>query len=390
VGLWSHAKHVIRDQSGGVEPIAVGLERNPGAIVELGAENPPDVPLYMLRVGLRAGFGGTPARIPVYRYRNPAPHPLLKEVYHCEVAGKRLEAANVHALRAKVTAQLDAIAPARSLPLCYFRAPRFDYSLPIHEERGRLVCPVLAGPKIRAEALSAIREPVLRHMRTAGYLGAAEDAEVRVVRPSDLRLVPPAAVIRSLDDPGLWLPAVEGFSEGGPVVGLLSHVSELRRTERRRRGPAGPEVPPSGPDVTALLRYIGHELSVRGYLADPWSLYATEVRPEIWARTEELTDPTSLRLDCHLDPDGDRLQAPILHTAAGEAVAALRERAVTVFLAGDHDALTRSMGGYLVEAGFLRSAEDLRAEVVRPAPAEALDPDTIWTDSEPNQEVEAT
>jgi hypothetical protein len=148
-------------------------------------------------------------------------------------------------------------------------------------------------------------------------------------------------------------------------------------------------VPPSGPDVIVLLRYIGHELSVRGHLVDPWALYASEVRPEIWARAQEITDPTALRLECHLE-GGGRLEAPVLHTAAGEAVAALQERRVTVFLAGDQDALARSVGRYLVDCGFLRNADDLRVEAVREAPAEALDPDTIWTQSETNQEVEAT
>lgn len=388
MGFWGWARRVVADQTGGVEPVAVALERNPGAIVELGAENPPDVPLYLLRVGLETGFGTAPARIPVYRYENPARHPVLKEIYHCEVAGKRLEAANIHALRAKVATQLEVVAPARALPRCYFRARRFDYALPVYEQRGELVCPVLAGPKIRAEGLSALREPVVRHMRTAGYLEPGEEPEVLVVRPSDLRLVPPAAVVFSLDDPGLWLPAVEGFSAQGPVVGLLAHVSELRRSERRRRGPAAPDLPPAAPDVSALLRYIGHELGIRGHAPDPAAIYAADVRPEIWARTEELTEPRGTVLACHLDAGG-RLEVPLLATAAGEVVAAIREERIAVFLAADDDALARSVGRYLVARGFLRTAEDLRPEPLRAAPAERLDPDSI-SNSETDQEVTRT
>ena len=89
----------------------IDIERNPGAVVELGAENPPDVPLYVLRVGVRGGFGRTRAGLPVYRRENPSPHPMLKEIYQCEVAGKVLEAANIYALRAKVQRQLEVIAP---------------------------------------------------------------------------------------------------------------------------------------------------------------------------------------------------------------------------------------------------------------------------------------
>jgi len=369
---------VIGDQTGGVEPVRVDLERNPGAVVELGAENPPDVPIYLLRVGISGGFGGARAGLPVFRHENPSPHPILKEIYRCEVAGKVLEAANVYALRDKVQRQLEVIAPARSLPLCYFRAPRFDYSLPVYEEGSRLVCPVLTGPKIKAQDLAGLREPLIRWLRSAGYLAEDEEPEILVVRPSDLRLTSPAAMIRSLDDAALWLPTVEGASPAGPVVGLLTHPAELHAEERRRRGASPADAPPSAPDVTGLLRYIGHEMAVRGRLLDPWALYACEVRPEIWARTEELTDETPRRLACHLE-GGEGLEVPIRHTAAGESVAALQDRGITVFLAGDADALASSVARYLVELGFLRHPGDMRIESALRRPAESLDPDTIWT-----------
>src|SRR5918994_626821 len=379
--LWRFIKHVVMDQTGGMEPVHVGLERNPGAVVELGAENPPDVPFYILRVGIDGGFGGTRAGLPVLRQENPSPHPILKEIYRCEVAGKVLEAANVYALRDKVERQLEVIAPARSLPLCYFRAPRFDYSLPVYQEGSRLVCPVLTGPKIKAHDLAGVREPVVRWLRSAGYLMPGEEPEILVVRPSDIRLVPPAGVIRCLDDLALWLPTVEGASQEGPVIGLLSHPAELRAEERRRRGAPPADAPPSAPDVAGLLRYIGHEMAVRGRLLNPWALYASEVRPETWARTEELTDPTTQRLACHME-GGEGLEVPIRHTAAGEVVAGLHERGIAVFLAGDADALASSVARYLVEIGFLRHTGDMRVETAVEPPAESLDPDAIWTHTE--------
>jgi hypothetical protein len=378
LSLWSWTKRVATSETGGEpDPVPIGLERNPDATIELGAANPPDVHLYMLRIGMRSGFGQTEAGLPVYRRVNPSPHPILKEIYFCEVAGKTLEAANVFALRAKVQTTLEAIAPAHSLPLCYFRAARFDYSLPVYEEGSRLVCPVLTGPSIKGRELAELRDPVTRWLQSAGYLAAGEEPEVEVVRPSDLRLVPPAALIRSLDDPSVWMPTVEGSSPGGPVVGLLAHPAVLHVPQRRVAG-SDEAPPPSAPDVAGLLRYLGGELAVRGHVVNPWTLYASGVRPEIWARSEEVTDATPRRLQCYIEGEAE-LRLPIRHTAAGEVCVALQEHGITVFLGGDDEALAAVVGRYLAEAGFLRHADDLRLEREERPPAESLDPDAIWT-----------
>lgn len=375
--LWSWIRRVATDTGGGFEPIPVEIERNPTAVVELGAENPPDVHLYLLRVGMRSGFGQTEAGLPVYRRVNPSPHPILKEIYFCEVVGQTLEAANIFSLRSKVQQTLETIAPARTLPLCYFIAPRFDYSVPVYEEGSHLVCPVLTGPKIKGVELASIRVPVTRWLRTGGYLGPAEEPQVQAVRPSDLRLVPPAAVIRCLDDELLWMPSVDGISAEGPVIGLVVHPAELQVSERRRLGSDAPP-PPSAPDVAGLLRYVGTELAQRGHLLNPWALYATDVRPDVWARTEELTDPSERLLHCYLE-GGDELALPLRHTAAGEVTVALQEDRLVVFLAGDEDALSQSVGRYLTAGGHLRHAEDIHLASSAPGPPESLDPDAIRT-----------
>lgn len=380
MGLLRRAWRVIRD-TGETVPVPVAIERNPGVAVEMGARTPAGAPLYVFRIGLRAGLDGTEAGIPVYRRINEAPHPILKEIHFCEVAGSHLEAANVYALRAKVQRGLETLAPGGTLPLCYFEVPGSDYSLAVYQEGRYLVAPVLAGPKIKARDLAAIREPVIRHLRTAGYLHPDQDAAVRVVRPSDLRLVAPAAVIRSLADPSLWLPTVEGVSAGSPVIGLLTRAAELDRARaRRRQEPAEGELPPHAPEVTGLLRHLGTELARLGELEHPWFLYAADVRPEIWARTEGLTDPTGRALVAFMEgEESPRLELPLLHTAAGEFVAGVQEDGISVFMGGDEAALGAIVGRYLTEAGFIQRPDDLRVEAAgAAAPAESLDVDEIW------------
>jgi hypothetical protein len=362
------------------EPVEVAIERNREAAVELGAYNPPDLPLYRFRLGLRAGFSGDQsASIPVYKRVNPNPHPVLKEVFYCEVVGSELEAANVHALQEKVTRMLAAIAPAGSLPLAYFRVPMVDYSLPIYEEGGKLVSPMIAGANLKAPDLAGIRRNVCRHLVTAGYVSDPSEVEILVVRPSDLKLVSPAAVIRSLDDPEFWLAAVTGHSSEGIVIGVLGEATELWPEERRRAGAQELSSPAAANDVASLLRLVGSELAESGRHADSFALYATRVQPEIWSRTEELTDELPRRLACWLEGDESApLELPLRRTAAGELLAALDDEGITVFCAADEALLKERLGRYLSRIGFLRFADAVEIVQDGTDPKRAVQPKSGW------------
>jgi hypothetical protein len=366
VGLLTWVRRVIAE-GGAHEPIPIHLERS--------SEH-----AYAFRLGVRAGFGGgETARIPVSRRVNPAPHPILKEIHYCEVAGATLEAANVYALRAKVARALETIAPGRTLPLCYFRAPAMDYELPVYEHGGWLTSPVLGGPRLRAHDLAGIRIQVCRYLESAGYVSSADEATVGVVRPRDLRRVPPAAVFRSQSDPDLWIPSVEGVSPEGPVIGVLGHAPQLQRPERRRKG-AGPQVEdtaPAAPDVIALIRYLQTELGRAGE-AGARGLYASEVRPEIWAAAEARTDDAGIRLVAHLtDEEGTRLELAVRRTGGGDLVVALEDRCVNVFLAPEEEGLAMQVGSHLTGTDFLRSPAEVEIHLAEAPRAEHLGVESI-------------
>ena len=357
------------------EPVPIFLERT--------AEDG-----YAFRLGVRAGFGGQEtARVPVTRRTNPDPHPILKEIHECQVAGQVLSAANPFALREKVARLLESVAPARTLPLCYFRVPAMDYELPVYEDGGQIVSPVIGGPHLKADDLAGIRRTVCQYLRSAGYVSSDEEVEVGVVRPRDLRSVAPAAVFRSLADPELWLPSVEGISEEGPVVGVLGHGAQLRGLERRRAGVLADEKAPAAPDVIALLRVVREELA-RGHRAtDPLTVYADEVRPDIWAAAERRTDDAGASCVAYLsDDDATRLELRIRRTGAGDVATALMDRAISVFLAHDESALADQVGAYLAAHDFLRFATEVEVHAERAPRVERLEAEEIWTH---NEEVSA-
>jgi hypothetical protein len=368
---------VVADR-GEHDPVPIYLERAPDG-------------QYQFRLGVRAGFGGgETARIPVGCRPNPAPHPILKEIHVCEVAGSTLEAANVYALKAKVSRLLETIAPGRALPLCEFRVPAMDYSLPVYEASGgALSSPVIGGPKLRAPDLAGIRRVVCRYLESAGYVTGPDEVIVGVIRPRDLSRVAPAAVFRSHGDAELWLPSVEGSSPDGPVVGVVGRPTQLSRRERRRRGggPAVEDHAPAAPDVVALLRFLRAELQ-RSHAEAAAGLFAAEVRPEIWAAAERRTEDAGTRLVAFLsDAESTRLELAVRRTGAGDVACALADRGVNVFLAPDERGLASMVGRHLARDEFLRFAEEVEVHGVESPREERLGVDSIVT---PNpQEVPA-
>jgi hypothetical protein len=348
---------------------------------------------YSFRLGVRAGLGGQEtARMPIYVRPNDSPHPILKEIHWCEVAGKTLEAANPFALKDKVQRALETIAPAHTLPLAYFRVPDMDYELPAYEDDGHIIAPILMGPTLRAADMAGIRREVCRYLVNAGYVAEPEQVIVGVVRPRDLQRVPPAAVLRSLADPGVWMPTVEGSSPEGPVIGLLAHPAELRGRGRIRAqiGPAPADSAPAAPDVVGLLRFVRAELSRRRATFDPDSLYAANVRPEIWRSAEERLEPTTTLLVAHLiDEEATRLELPVWRMGSGEVVAGIEDRAINVLLAHDADALASAVGQLLLNSGFLRFAEEVEIHRAAPPRRERLEPDEIWTQETTEEVAEA-
>src|SRR5919197_11023 len=373
MGFWSWARRVATETGLDAE-IPISIERVPSAEGEH----------YAFRLGVRAGFGGQDtARIPVVRRPNPAPHPVLKEIHSCEVAGRTLEAANVYALRTKVAAVLAQLAPGGALPVCYFRVPDMDYELPVYEEGGEFVSPVIGGPNLKGEDLAAIRRHICRYLLNAGYVADQSEVAVGVLRPSDLSRVPPAAIFRSLDDPDMWMPAVEGSSPDGTVVGVVGQATRLRTRARRlpAPGPRTTESAPAAPDAIELLRYLRTELLRGRTVADPTGLYASEVREEIWAGAERSAQDTGDRLVSYLsDEDSTTLELPVRRTGFGELATALADRGgITAFLAPDADALAAVVGRYLAAEDFLRFATDVEVQAAAAPRAERLDADSIWT-----------
>lgn len=375
MSLWSWIRDTIAYQ-GEYAPVPIELERTP------------DGHGYQFRLGVRAGLGGQDvARLPIAHRPNEAPHPVLKEIYSCQVAGRTLEAANLFALRAKVAAAIETIAPGRILPLAYFRVQQVDYEMAVYEDDGEIVAPVLSGPKLKARDLAGIRRAVCRYLVNAGYAEEESDVVVQVLRPRDLRLVAPAAVIRSQADADVWLPTVEGLSADGPVIGVLASAARLSEAERPRAGggPLRQDAPPADADVISLLRLLRAEMQPGREPLAMSALYASDVRPEIWEAVEARTADARTRLVAHLtDDEHTRLELGIRLTPAGDVCAAFADTGINAFLADDEEQLADMVGRHLHASGFLRFVQEIEVQPAEAPRAERLDAEEILT-TEPEE-----
>jgi hypothetical protein len=146
-------------------------------------------------------------------------------------------------------------------------------------------------------------------------------------------------------------------------------------------------VAPAAPDTIALLRYLRSELGRAGSLAS-WGLYASEVRPEIWAAAEARSEDTGSRLVAHLsDDEATRLELHVRRTGAGDVAVAVVDRGINVFLAPDEEALAIQVGHHLTGAEFLRFPEEVEVHPAEAPRADRLGVESITSDPE---EVHAT
>ncbi|MEA2443686.1 MAG: hypothetical protein QOJ12_978 [Thermoleophilales bacterium] len=318
MGALSWARDVIADQ-GAVDPIPIAVEERAEGCF------------------LVAGVNGGATRIAVDRRPNPAPHPILKEINSCEIAGRTLEAESPDALRRKVAAMLESLAPAGVLPLAYFRAPAAAYELPVYEDDGHIVAHAFGGTRSRARDLAGLRAHVARHLVTAGYIAAEDDLQIGFIDPADLRLIEPAGVLRSVTDADVWMPWADRGAGGEPRVDRLGVDASLEN------------------DVLSMLAWARAELGAEG-------LYTAGVAPTAWRAASRGMSEAGVAIAADLDRgEQTRLELPMLRTADGALAVAVDCGGIDVFRADTPEALAAMVGLRLEECGFLASPE--RVEV---------------------------
>jgi hypothetical protein len=109
------------------------------------------------------------------------------------------------------------------------------------------------------------------------------------------------------------------------------------------------------------------------------SMYASNVRYDIWQQNAKDIRTTDTELVCYLpEPHRSELRLPIYRTSQDRVAAALEDRDINVFLGTSEKSLANSVGRYLHAYSFLPFYEQVEVRSSEHPRAERLDPDDVW------------
>lgn len=314
--------------------VELRLMRNPA----FGHGGDRSVPRYFYQVRLPGAQGE--ARLPVYWDPRPgAPDPLMREAYRVRVAGRTLEAGNLHMLGEKVRAALGGLIAAGGLP-CFWLVNGTSV-VPVYRDGKAYVAPT-DGPRLWATDLAQLRA------RYAHYVASCNGGEcgpvtVALLSPQDLDVHPPQAI---LVGPALWIPV---FATGGELVAFGPGTTHW-------------SVPQEPAGILHLWELVARELTASGRLAMPTALWVTELSEACCSGLLEASEPTEVVLRfTRFTGQGVSRRALLvrrwrhLYFAGCQADACLH-------IAPDSESLRESLSAHLTEAGLVRGVQDVAVE----------------------------
>lgn len=228
--------------------ISVRLRENPAFTWQAAAREP----RYFCDVELEAA---EPARAAIPVYWRPGPSPARPELYVADVAGWRLECANIFALRRDVLRTLGQLWRYGGLPEYLIAVGDGREVAPVYRVEGRLRARLRGGPIFLAPDIGSLAVSLRR------YLAAAEPAPDMVaarVSRADLQLYEPCAVLEAGGRLPVWIPV---YVESGLL--LVEHCG--------RRFPAEP-LPYTMPGLLRLRRELAGHLVRQQLIGEPGEL----------------------------------------------------------------------------------------------------------------------
>lgn len=246
--------------------VSVNLKRNRLGKGE--GEGPP----YFYEIHLGGNHKVQP-RVPVYWRPNESPDLLMREIWSCEVAGTRLEKANLQALGKAVEQTVQGLLKGSSLPSHFLYLRPRGFWIPVYpERRGGYRAYLLGGLQFAGDDLEELWGKTCRHLREVDRLSDSSELAVYLCAGENLQLCPPGLTFRYEKRGGVsWIPVFYRKAVTGGIEiccdapGLEGGNGWTRHLE----------------DLWSLRNRIVARLVGSGAIGSPGDLWLAEVRPEI-------------------------------------------------------------------------------------------------------------
>jgi hypothetical protein len=309
--------------------IEINLRRNPEYV------DGSDDARYFFEVDLSKYLrSGSQALIPVFWRRNDAPHPTLKEIYHVEIAGVKLEKGNLFALQKIVVEAIMGLISYGTLPYYFINLPD-GADIPVYLVSEKLRTK-LRDVEFSGNEIGEIWNRIAEYLVTLREIKRKEDVSVSIFLWKDLRLYPMAFVLRS---GRIWIP-IFSHGKGRLNYDVIGKPSEIIPVEH----------------ALDLCRKIAYELMDSRAISSIDDLKMDQISDEICDRLTEIHRKTGWVLSYYNNEK--KVGIPILD-ASGEFLVVLKNAKRGIYIGRDLEDLKRkvemglggeggvSTGGYL-------------------------------------------
>jgi hypothetical protein len=271
-------------------------------------------PRYFLHVDLSSLLPRPVASwLEVFWRSNPG-HPILKEIYWVEVAGRRVEKGNLPALMQAVPEVLTSMGGFGTFPYYYLTFPQGD-PMPVYHSEGKLRLK-MNGSELSGYEIGEVWQRVGDGLLGKKVICSRDELEVHLLLWQDLSLYPMAMALKG----GRHL--IPLFQGDGREI-LYDVIGAPTRFLRPT-------------DAFPLRREVARSLVAARSLSSAYELGMEAVVPQVWKGLEGVASPTGLCL--YYPTETSRVEMPV-YEVDGEFFALATEQKHRLYFDGSPEGL---------------------------------------------------
>ncbi|MCM8778547.1 MAG: hypothetical protein NC834_02005 [Candidatus Omnitrophica bacterium] len=322
--------------------LEVSLRKNPEY-----RETKEDLPRYFFEVNLdNVVPSGGASNIAVYWRPNPERHPILKEIYSCEIAGTVLEKGNLSALKKILPDFIEGLVNYKTLPYYYINIFG-EIRTPVYLVEKKLQVRFSDGAYFSGLDISSIYKKIIGHFISTRRIKQEEEIELGLLYWKELRLFPFGFSFVDFNEK-IFIPIfykVDGeINLNYDVIGQPSRILPLE-------------------NIFDLWQEIASSLVTSGIISSLYELRIEGLVKELWERIRSLVNPLDSVLSFY--KDGQKIILSIFQTKTKELFCLQEQVRLRLSFGQDIQDLRERLAKGLIKARKIRDVSELVLERMR-------------------------